>query len=188
MSDPKEAPLLFRVAPNGIGLWPLFLLTLVGCAAPKGTFLTKKDSSYQGKVQRVLIVYQKQSRDAEPALNRRFSDRLVSQLAELLRSKEIPSEVACFEQDELDRDANLKAAAAPFGPTQLLSFGITRLNEHVWLNNGVTRMVSVGLELRLIDYRTGKTVWRTQATYGIPPDPENAAAELLGQLVADHFL
>ena len=68
--DLSRDVLCLMLAPDRelIRLCVLLLLLLVGCAAPRGMFQTKNDSSYQSKVERVLIVYPKQNADADPAL------------------------------------------------------------------------------------------------------------------------
>src|SRR5690349_6496872 len=107
-------------------LYLLAVLSLAGCAAPKGAFQSRRDPSYSGKLERVLVVYH--NVNTESTLGRNFSDRLASRITTVLSQKSVPAEAVRLEKEVLDRTAPLRAAGMRFRPKQLLFLEITRAN------------------------------------------------------------
>src|SRR5438876_11444896 len=102
------------------------LLALAGCASPKGKFQTRKDSSYNAKLGKLLLVYYAQ--DTSSTLGRDFSARFAQRANALLSERNVPTEIIRLEREALDRNAPLRAAVVRFQPRQFLWFVVTRVD------------------------------------------------------------
>lgn len=176
-----------------ICLCVLASLILAGCATPQGNFQTKKDPSYQGKLERVLIV--PRNEDMASRLGRDFPNRLLTRLASSLAQKDVASEVVRLNKEDLDPDAPVKAAAAQFKAGQLLYISLTRVlsrNEaHPATLYGLPQFaseVSIVFAFSVVDVPSGKTVWRGALQFDTVPYPEDVADQLLKQLETEQLL
>jgi hypothetical protein len=172
---------------------PLLLLAiLMGCSTA-GRFRSTKDESYDGKLERVLIVYC--AEDTRVSLGRHFSERLVSHLTDLLGRQNVISESVQFDRSALDRSAPVKAAESRFQPRQVLYFYVTRmnssssvqmadLNQLPHFNNSMV----VTLAFEIVDSKSDKTIWRTEVDYYSIPNPEQVAAALAESMRAAKLL
>ena len=179
---------------SGPGIFKLYLaaaLAVTGCAAPKGRFQSLKEPGYAGKLERVLLVYR--NVNTESTLGRQFSDRLAKRMAMLLEQKSVPSESVRLEREVLDRTAPIKAAAIRFRPKQLLYFGVTRADSVAGMRRVGADLpqfrseLSVTLEFSVVDAQSGRTVWRTEAYFYSPPEPEAVADQLFDEFRASQI-
>jgi len=168
--------------------WVLPFLLVAGCAAPKGNFRTQKAEDYNGKLERVLVVYY--PAETTSTLGRDFLDHVADGIAARLVARNVPAETLRLQRDALDRNAPIKAAAVRFRAKQLLACVIT----HVDFQGGAHRTtpeslptfnssLSTSLEFSLMDAQSGRTVWRTEAYFYAPPRPEDIADQMLGELM-----
>ena len=167
-------------------------MALSGCASPKGKFQTQRNAAYQNKLGKVMLVYYNQG--AASILGRDFSDRFARRASALLGQKNVVSEIVPLEQTALDRNAPLRVAAARFRPSQLLWFGVTRVNTSSGMHRTLpgelpqfNSETSVSLEFNLVDAQSGRTVWRGEAHFSFPPRAEDVAQQLVDQLAAAQF-
>jgi len=163
----------------------LALIFIMGCTSPK--FRSKRDESYDGKLERALIVYYDENTRA--TLGRDFSRRLVNRLGDLLDKQNVPCESVLLNNSALNRSAPLKAAAERFQPSQLLYFSITRAStsSSTYLMDAndlphFSHSMVVTLEFDVFDSKTDKTVWRTAVDYYTAPRPEDVAEQVIEQL------
>lgn len=164
---------------------PLLLVAflLSGCAPLKGNFQTARDSSYNEKLGRVLIVP-----EDEELLSRvgpHFGGQFVGRLQELFSGANVASEVVRQAEGGLDENAPVRAAAVRFQPTQVLYFGVRRFTseQYEWLVQ-----TDVTMEFKLTEAKTGKTVWRTTAHYTYIPQGKSVADQLVQELKASGLL
>ena len=170
----------------------LTLLILTGCASPQGNFKTKKDPSYQSKLERVVIV--PRNEDMASRLGRDFPDRLLTRLASSLAQKDVASEVVHLNKEDVDPDAPVKSKAAQFKAGQLLYVSLIRVasrNEaHPATLYGLPQFasaVSIVFAFGVVDVPSGKTVWRGELRFDTVPNPEDVADQLLKQLETDQL-
>jgi hypothetical protein len=161
------------------------LLILLGCASPKSNFQSKKDPSYEKKLDRILVVYVSQAQDklhvASQHLGAEFSDRLAKQITVLLAQKSVPCDIVRLE-DELDRNVPINAAAARFGAKQDLYFWVRSVRRKPIVNS-LAYDTTITLEFSLWDRQIKKTVWRTEATFfGCSPLADDTAKQLVHEL------
>ena len=161
---------------------------LAGCFSSHGPFASKKDPLYQKKLQRVLIAYLHQ--DTTLLLGNEFSSRFVGRLIEQLNRHNIQCKQVRLEKEAIDRDAQIQAAATQFRPTHLLYFGATRASRiESRASDRVALENSLAFEFSLVDFQSGRTIWRADLTYfSAPPSPAEVADALVKKLGADHFL
>ena len=167
------------------------LLVLLGCAAPKSNFQSKKDPAYQRKLERVLVIYTSQAQDKQHVISQHlgadFSDRLAKQITVLLAAKGVPCEIVCLE-DELDRNAPVGAAATLLGAKQDLYFGLEYAGRRPMINSLAANSTTT-LKFSLYDRQTKKTVWRTEAAFfSSPPLAKDVAKQLVQELVSEGLL
>ena len=175
-----------------LSLCVLASLALVGCATPQGNFQTKKDPSYQGKLERILIV--PRNEDMVSHLGRDFPNRLLTRLTSSLAQKDVASEVVRLNKDELDPDAPVKSAAAQFHASQLLYVSLPRVlsrNEaHPATLYGLPQFasqVSIVFAFSIVDVPSQKTVWRGALQFDTVPNSEDVADQLLKQLETEQL-
>jgi hypothetical protein len=167
-------------------LFQLMLLVVIfGCSTP-GRLKAQKDESYEGKLERILIVYYPENTGA--SLGRNFSDRLVSQLKDSFARQNVTSECVQFDGSALDRGAPVRTAASRFQPKQLLYFRIARLNSNsstTWIDTGqypqfprFSNSMVVTLDFEIVDSKTDKTIWHAEVDYYSAPDPRQVAAQI----------
>jgi hypothetical protein len=166
----------------------MLLAALTGCVSSRGPFQSKKDPLFQKKLQRVLIAYLHQ--DTTLVLGNDFSSRFVSRLTEQLSRRNVQLKQVRLEKGERDRDARIQEAATQFKPTQLLYLGVTRAS-HIENRSSdrVERENSLAFEFSLVDFQSGKNVWRADVSYyGTPPRPSDVADALVKKLASDRLL
>ena len=175
-----------------ICLCVLASLVLVGCASPQSNFKTKKDPSYKGKLERVLIV--PRNEDMASNLGRDFPNRLLTRLTSSLAQKDVASEVVHLNKDDVDPDAPVKSAAAKFRAGQLLYVSLSRVlsrNEaHPATLYGLPQFasqVSIVFAFSVVDVPSEKTIWRGALQFDTIPNPDDVADQLLKQLETEQL-
>lgn len=178
---------------KAICLCVLASLVLVGCASPQGNFKTKKDPSYKGKLERILIV--PRNEEMASSLGRDFPSRLLTRLTCSLAQKDVASEVVHLNKEDVDPDAPVKTAAAQFKAGQLLYVSLIRVasrNEaHPATLYGLPQFaseVSIVFAFGVVDAQSGKTVWRGELQFATVPNPEDVADQLLKELETEQLL
>ena len=161
-------------------------MVLSGCRTA-GKFKSMRDQAYEGKLERVLLVYSAENRAG--AFGRGFSRRVMSRLADSLARQNVPSEAVPFASSALDQAAPVKAAAARFAPGQILYFRVASIKSTSWMHwtdvNDLpvyTHTVAATLEFSVSDSKTDKTIWRTEALYYVDPRPQDVANSVIAQL------
>jgi len=94
LSDPDSQFFGASAFPAKSFLLALALLNLMwsGCVSTKPKIEAKRDSTYNGKLERVLIVYHNDEAVA-PRLGPKFSEEFLSRFSELLAQRGVVSEV-----------------------------------------------------------------------------------------------
>ncbi len=167
-------------------------MVLSGCRTA-GKFKSLRDQAYEGKLERVLLVYSDDNRAA--TFGRDFSRRVVSRLADSLARQNVTSEAVPFASADLDQAAPVKAAAARFAPAQILYFHVASIKSSSWIHwtdvNDLpvySHTVAATLEFSVSDSKTDKTIWRTEALYYVDPRAQDVANAVIAQLRAAHLL
>lgn len=161
-------------------------ITLSGCRTA-GKFRSQREEGYEGKLNRVLLVYSDQNSTA--TLGRDFPRRVVSRLGESLSRQNVSSEAVPFSASALDNDAPVRAAADRFSPSQILYFTLVRINSSSSIvqtgPNDVpqySHTMVVTLSFSVWDAKTAQTIWRTEADYYSAPRAEDVADAVIDQL------
>jgi hypothetical protein len=170
------------------------LLLLGACAGPKGNVESKRDPSYKGKLERLLIISHNEEAAAQ-SLGRTFSEALFARLSESLAQNGVVTEVVRPNKEELDQNAPVRSAAARFFPRQALHFGVSRVNTQagVYRSTGAdlphySYDTSVAFAFSLFDVARNQVVWRGELRYSSLPDPKTVADQFVAQLVTEKFL
>jgi hypothetical protein len=169
---------------------------LPGCSSLKGEFTTNRDPHYDGKLERLLIVYYNED-DAAQQLGAKFSDAFLGRVSAALARRNVPVHVARPMQGALDEQGVVRLAAARFHPRQVMQFALSRIA----VQSGVTRTgggggsmpqfvnnQSVTFTFSLAELGTDKYVWRGNLRYSVIPEGTTVADQLVAQLVAERFL
>jgi hypothetical protein len=179
-------------AKRRVCLCVLASLILVGCATPQGHFQTKKDPSYQGKLERILIV--PRNEDMASRLGRDFPNRLLTRLTSSLAQKDVATEVVHLNKEDVDPDAPIKSKAAQFKANQLLYVSLIRVASRNEARPATlsslpqfASAVSIVFAFGVVDVQSEKTVWRGNLQFDIIPNPEDVADQLLKQLEAEQL-
>jgi hypothetical protein len=171
-----------------------FLACLPGCGSLTGEFTTNRDPHYDGKLERLLIVYYNEA-DAAQQLGSKFSDAFLGRLSAVLARRNVPVHVARPMQGALDEQGVVRLAAARFQPRQVMQFALSRIA----VQSGVTRSSfesgaqfvnnqSVTFTFSLAELGSSKYVWRGNLRYSVIPEGTTVADQLVAQLVAERFL
>lgn len=171
--------------------WVL-LVVMCGCSSA-GKLRVRRDPSYGGKLERVLIVYNPQNTRA--SLGKNFSNRLISHLKDAFARQNVTSESVEFDGSALDRGAPIRAAEAQFQPKEALYFRIARFNSNsslTWMDANdfphFSNSMLVTLEFEMVDSKTQKTIWRAEVDYYSVPDPKKVATQVAEGLRAAKML
>jgi len=178
---------------NAAGLCILVSLLFSGCASPKAKFQSVKDPAYHAKLERVLLL--PADEDTGAYLGRGFMDKLLLRLETVLNLKGVATQVVRVEKWELDQNASLNTAAAQFRATHFLVLALAHFHTTQRLPRWYPMQViepgpdtSVVFAFRIVAGSTGKTVWRSEASFYVIPRPESVADQLVEQLAAAEFL
>ncbi len=170
------------------------LIGATGCVSPKAQIQTKRDISYTGKLERVLIIYHNEE-DADPRLGRKFSDAFLTRFSEVLAQKGVVSEVVRPNKEEVDENTPVRSAAAKFHPSQALHFGLVRVASHNTAYRSSVQALprfshgtSMAFAFSLFDVARGQTVWRGELQYLLEPDPKSVADQFVERLASEKFL
>lgn len=167
-----------------------------GCATtePRPTESAKRDTEYQGTLDRVLVVFE--SNDLSAAyLGKEFQPQFAAQLGNRLKPRGVTLESMVISSDELDPNTALRATVTRFRATHVFHIALTGLQS-------VTKPTSANFEnlppsrwvenlkfsFQLHDSTAGKIVWRGDLRYPDPPTPESLAARFVESLGTEHFL
>jgi len=171
----------------------LMLLILTGCASPQGDFQTKRDPTYQSKLERILII--PQNEDMAARLGRNFPNRLLTRLASSLAQKDVASQVVHLNKEDVDVDAPVKSAVVQFKASQLLYVSLIRVASRNEARPGglyslpqFATEVSIVFAFGVVDVPSGKTVWRGNLQFDTVPNPEDVTDQLLKQLETERLL
>ena len=127
------------------------MLAVAGCSAPVEISGTNRDSSYQQKIARVLVTTNLRAPDLSARQNEGF-----------VRADEIRQSLAAawgplgvsFEVVDLNSGQGAAAAAAQFGPQQILALTLQRYRLYSFVVDAYT------VDASLTDVSTKKRVWR----------------------------
>jgi hypothetical protein len=179
---------------------------LASCSTPNGKVQSRKDPAYQGKLERVLLVYDDHEKTASltvlspRSLGPKFSAAFLRRLTEVLTEKGVTLEVVRPDPEALDPDAPAQAAATRFHPDHLLRFGIASMASHTrpysfspsqqqeLLSARFTQDTEVVFGFSLVDPARHQIVWRGELSYYVIPFPEHVADQFVQQLAAEKFL
>ena len=166
----------------------LLPVIVAGCASPKPTFETKRDSSYDKKLERVLIVYHHEATPTVPRDD--FPDSYVKACQTALETKNVQASALRLTKDDFDEAARIRTEVSQFHPRQVLYFHVGSWTQyaHRMPNVGNVSSYSANLELTLVDPATAKTIWKARVAYPFLPDPETVAQQLVERLVTDGML
>ena len=174
----------------------LIVSLFAGCAyPPQASFQTWKDPEYHAPISKVLIVTQKVAFLEKMELPADYMDRIVARLKESLAKRNVQTEVMEINLAELDPAAKVVAEATRIRPSQLLSISMVSAHSK---QSGRERVGGIGAPLietdRSItlgyiirDVPNMKIVWRGDAEFDPPPNPEEAAERCMTQLETEHL-
>lgn len=131
---------------------------IAGCSAPVQVTGSNRDSSYQGKITRVLVVTSLRAPNLTALQNEGFVR--VSEIRQALNAAWGPLGIP-FEITDKDSAAT---ATAQFAPKQILTLSV----EGGTLYQGVTD--SYVVDAGLLDVSTDKRVWRTKVLFNSMTD------------------
>jgi hypothetical protein len=171
-----------------------FLAYMPGCGSLSGEFNVNRDPQYEGKLERLLIIYHNED-DAAHLLGAKFSDTFLGRVSEALARRKVQVHVARPMQGGLDEPGVARLAAARFRPRQVMHFALSR----VAVQTGVTRSTagstaqfinnqSVTFTFSLAEVGTDRYVWRGSLRYPVIPEGATVADQFVAQLVAERFL
>lgn len=169
------------------------LVILAGCASPQGDFQTKRDPSYQNKLDRTLIV--SVNDDLAARLGRDFYDRLYARLTQTLATKGVLTQVVHQNKEAVDPAQPIRSAFDTFHPNQVIAVAVTSVNSRNEVRPAnweslpqFSSEVSIAFSFVVSDAKSGKVVWRGTDQFHLLPAPEDVADQLIGQLQTESFL
>lgn len=126
---------------------------IAGCSAPVQVTASNRDSSYQGKITRVLVVTSLQVPHLSAAQNEGFVR--IPEIRQALNASWGPLGIPF----EITDKASMAAVAARFAPQQILTLYV----EGGTLYQGV--LDSYTVDASLLDVSTDRRVWRTKVLF-----------------------
>jgi hypothetical protein len=168
-------------------------LAFAGCATSKGRVVSKRDPSFEGKLQRVLIICP--DRQTSASLGNQFASRFLKQLTNSLTQSGVPAASVDVEKEALDNRALVEKAANHFRAGQMLDWSIAGINTMSTVRQTMPGDIpsfrsstSVALEFGMYDVWVNRVVWRARFTFQMSPSPEAVADQLVEELVAAKLL
>jgi hypothetical protein len=165
---------------------------LTGCGSLKGRFEAMKEPGYDGKLDRVLIVYENEETSAQ-YLGHSFADDFLTRFTGALTAQGVHAAIVRPRERELDSAGQIRVAFARARPRQMLNIGLTRAVDRAgWRMEGDKPSAVLSnvrtFAFTLTDVARNRAVWRGSVHYDIVPDAKTVADQFTAQLAAEGFL
>jgi hypothetical protein len=183
---------------NSVTLVLLMLTT--ACTTPRPTFDSKRDSNYTQKLDRVLLVTFNEEK-ADAVLGDHFSRALTDEIASLLNKHGVQAQVSSPDPKGIDTNKPILESMKHFQPHQVLHFGVSEVRRRNVMEASTfsptynspyrkvhSEVANVVFSADLKDVRTFKTVWRSGITYGLQPEAQSVANDIVNKLVAENLV
>src|SRR5436305_10311487 len=116
------------------------LLLVVGCTTPRAVFNCKRDTTYAGKLDRVLVVSMHEEEE-DATFSRHFARTMTSEIFAQLNKHGVDAHVTSPNPNEMEPQTPVLETMVRYRPHQLLYIGATQVRRDYWVERNFSRRI-----------------------------------------------